>query len=1450
MIMAVVSGISLSSCKEDDPVIIDNTVHVLILLIFLCSMYNPVLAQTPGMIFEPATGAGQAVLDPNTDGWVSQSVTGFTTDDQTQSEIAYTSLSFPSNEPDGDLDRGPSCSFTDFVDEGDRDPAQRYLDTSNNWMFRLRMGNVATNAKSYSIMIDTDGKFGSSGPNADLDYTVGNPGFEIEIVLATWFGVYVYDARGTASPTIVRSYNGTTNYQKSIALSAECDNPDYFLDFFVPFAHIAADFGITTSTPLRMAVMSNMAASKSSIGSASSRSDMAGVDNSICGGDGESCLLNLIEKSTPACATNACASSLIRSDCPTITGPISNGATSVSGTSAAADGTIITVYKNGISIGDTTVLSGAWVLNDISPALTTDDTIGASAIATGKSESTNNCGLTIVGVVCSNDPISGAHCGKSIQGIAEVGVVIKVYEGSSTTPLTAGGGTTFASGTPNTITAPSLPSALSPTTDNFLWKCTADGASINCNSAGAKCLNKGPHRVTATMSGQCESSGIWVCVGGGSATATPAITTDTILITTTTVEGTSVANANIILYVDGERVGSVTANGSGIWSIVSMTFTFGQIVTAKAIGTSGLCLSAASASKTVSRNSVAPILTGTYCSTGTINVISGYSTEASGTVIEVFKNGSATTPTTTVNSNGSWTATISSTTFTGGDTITAKSTITGGVQSSFSDSVFVGSKTTNSVIITSSPITEGVDTVIGTGTNTDVITLYVDGVQIGSTPTVSGGVWTVNNIASYDLYASGYVTATATSTGNCESSPSSAVEVACTAPSTSLTVDPADTAICEGSVVSNVRVISSESGIIYQLYNGASKTGASVLGNGADVYLTSGSISTSTTLDVNAVKLSPASCTSALTDSVVITVNPIPDSSLAVSAINPICSGSSSTISIAGSESGYSYQLRDDSDDSPVGSPVIGTGSTINFNTGNLTANKTYNIYATGPSPTACPTELTNTASVTVVQPGSWLGTTDTDWFTSSNWCGGIPTVTTDVNIPAIAPNMPDIDASGALCKDMSIESGATVVISTSDVLSTYGNWTNNGTFTSGTGGVSFDASVAQSITGATIFGKLIMNNASSTGLTLNNPISVTSGLTLTDGNIYSTTSDIINLGASATVSGASDQSYLSGPVTKTSSSTSGFILPTGKDGEYRPVTITPTSSSTTEYSAEYFKRPYTDVSTINSPLTKVSQIEYFNVSRLSGTSDASIALSWGANSGVNTANVNELTAARWNGSTWIEETGTGSGTSSSGTVSTSSTVTGFGDFTIGNTGSNINPLPVELIVFKGQRIGNEDVLTWSTASENKNAGFGIEFKRGSTKWFEVSWQDGYGSKSTISNYAYNHNCLPDETRFYRLRQQDFDGSIEYSSTIKLDAKLNENIVWNIFPNPSEGSFAVTGLETGMQVIVQNTTGQIIYQSEISTEEININLGPVTKGIYFVTYRGFTGSFTKRLIIQ
>jgi gliding motility-associated-like protein len=182
-----------------------------------------------------------------------------------------------------------------------------------------------------------------------------------------------------------------------------------------------------------------------------------------------------------------------------------------------------------------------------------------------------------------------------------------------------------------------------------------------------------------------------------------------------------------------------------------------------------------------------------------------------------------------------------------------------------------------------------------------------------------------------------------------------------------LNTDPSPTTpICAGSGAFVV-VQASEAGVNYQLRNDAddSNVGAPVAGTGADINLPTGNLAATTTFNVLA---SNGVCSIELTDTETITVNPAPSTTLAVTA-NPsvICPGNPSIVQVAGSEAGVSYQLRNNADNSNVGTAVAGTGGTILLPTGALATTTTFNVLA---SAGTCSAQLTTTATVTVRLPG------------------------------------------------------------------------------------------------------------------------------------------------------------------------------------------------------------------------------------------------------------------------------------------------------------------------------------------------------------------------------------------------------------------------------------------------------------------------------------------------
>ena len=201
-------------------------------------------------------------------------------------------------------------------------------------------------------------------------------------------------------------------------------------------------------------------------------------------------------------------------------------------------------------------------------------------------------------------------------------------------------------------------------------------------------------------------------------------------------------------------------------------------------------------------------------------------------------------------------------------------------------------------------------------------------------------------------------------------------------PDISLGVSAQDPVICENTGT-NIIVASSEAGVSYQLRNDFddSLIGASVLSAGGDLNLPTGNLTGDITFNVVA---NNGSCPPVeLTQTASVTVASDPDISLTVEMQDSeVCEGSSTNVIVRSSQLGYDYQLRNDADDSAIGTVVAGTGSDINLPTDPLTVDMTFNVLVS--NGVCADAQLTQTPAVTVNQ-----GPTATSISDDGDICAG-----------------------------------------------------------------------------------------------------------------------------------------------------------------------------------------------------------------------------------------------------------------------------------------------------------------------------------------------------------------------------------------------------------------------------------------------------------------------------
>jgi len=109
--------------------------------------------------------------------------------------------------------------------------------------------------------------------------------------------------------------------------------------------------------------------------------------------------------------------------------------------------------------------------------------------------------------------------------------------------------------------------------------------------------------------------------------------------------------------------------------------------------------------------------------------------------------------------------------------------------------------------------------------------------------------------------------------------------------------------------------------------------------------------------------------------------------------------------------------------------------------------------------------------------------------------------------------------------------------------------------------------------------------------------------------------------------------------------------------------------------------------------------------------------------------------------------------------------------------GSVNNPLPVELIYFRGEQKNDYNILSWSTMSESNSDAFDVEWSIDAYEWNLIDSQTAAGNSNTQQYYSCVQMNPLHEINYYRLIQRDWDGNFEIFGPIYVDNRQREKEV-------------------------------------------------------------------------
>jgi hypothetical protein len=146
------------------------------------------------------------------------------------------------------------------------------------------------------------------------------------------------------------------------------------------------------------------------------------------------------------------------------------------------------------------------------------------------------------------------------------------------------------------------------------------------------------------------------------------------------------------------------------------------------------------------------------------------------------------------------------------------------------------------------------------------------------------------------------------------------------------------------------------------------------------------------------------------------------------------------------------------------------------------------------------------------------------------------------------------------------------------------------------------------------------------------------------------------------------------------------------------------------------------------------------------------------------------------------------------------------------------------------------------TATEVNNQGFEIERSSDQNNWERVGYVEGNGTTTETKYYSYTDTKLETGTYYYRLKQMDFNGTYEYSSTVEAVVTVpREFALEQNYPNPFNPSTKINfslAADSKVTLKVYDLLGQevvTLVNGELAAgeQEVTFNAAALNSGVYF-----------------
>lgn len=182
--------------------------------------------------------------------------------------------------------------------------------------------------------------------------------------------------------------------------------------------------------------------------------------------------------------------------------------------------------------------------------------------------------------------------------------------------------------------------------------------------------------------------------------------------------------------------------------------------------------------------------------------------------------------------------------------------------------------------------------------------------------------------------------------------------------------------------------------------------------------------------------------------------------------------------------------------------------------------------------------------------------------------------------------------------------------------------------------------------------------------------------------------------------------------------------------------------------------------------------------------------------------------------------------------------------------------LPVTWAGFTGKATERGNELNWQTASEQNTDYFQVEYSYDGNQFTTIADKiQAAGNSADLRSYSYLHADFATYT-YYRIKQVDLDGKIDYSKKIALKRTAQPTFTVDVFPVPMNNdnlvNVSVKSIDkSNLTIQLTDVTGKVVRYNSITptTDAIfeTFDLSPLTPGVYFIEVKNGQGKETIKI---